>query len=386
MSLRAAGGERALLELATAFDSQGYDVDLVVVKPNGHYLEQIQDKLRIVSLGKVRIIATFPAFIRIILTFPAFMRYLKRETPYAVIATDDLTHLSLLIAKLISHTRFKAFLRIGNVFSILQKNYTRSKYLLVPFPSKLLYKKADGYIAVSEGVAEDAAKTFNIPRERIPVIFTPKNISLLRTRSRQLPEHPWFKDGSDPLIVFVGRLRKQKDIPTLLRAFQIVRQSQNTRLIICGIGREEQRLKEIATDLRITDNISFVGFVENPYAYMGHADIYVLSSLWEGLPNSLIEALVCGIAVIAADCHAGPRELLAPSSNPKKRITSGVEYAEFGVLFPVGGVHELASALSELLQNQSLRKKYKQKSLQRGNDFDFDKSFLEFEKIITQDV
>jgi hypothetical protein len=52
----------------------------------------------------------------------------------------------------------------------------------------------------------------------------------------------------------------------------------------------------------------------------------------------------------------------------------------------VGGVHELASALSELLQNQSLRKKYKQKSLQRGNDFDFDKSFLEFEKIITQDV
>jgi glycosyltransferase involved in cell wall biosynthesis len=103
---------------------------------------------------------------------------------------------------------------------------------------------------------------------------------------------------------------KQKDFPTLLRAFAQLRQTRHARLLILGEGEERQMLEALSARLGVNEDVSLPGFVENPYPYMVNASVFALSSRWEGLPTVLIEVLYCGTPVVATDCPSGPREIL----------------------------------------------------------------------------
>ncbi|MCZ6872143.1 MAG: glycosyltransferase, partial [bacterium] len=122
--------------------------------------------------------------------------------------------------------------------------------------------------------------------------------------------HPWFEPGCPPVLLAVGRLAKQKDFGTLLRAFARLRRSQPARLLILGEGPERPALETLVRELGLEQDVRLPGFVDNPYAYMARASAFVLSSLWEGLPTVLVEALFCGAPVVATDCPSGPREIL----------------------------------------------------------------------------
>jgi glycosyltransferase involved in cell wall biosynthesis len=199
------------------------------------------------------------------------------------------------------------------------------------------YPRADTVIAVSRGVARDVATLAGIPLDRIHVVPNPVVTAELLTMAAAAVDHPWFAPGAPPVIVGAGGLRRQKDFPTLLRAFARIRRQKLLRLVVLGEGRQRGRLESLAKELGIADDFSLPGFVTNPYAYMSKSSLFVLSSLWEGSPNVLTEALAVGTPVVATDCESGPREIL--------------QGGRYGALVPVGDVDALARAMGETLDN-----------------------------------
>jgi glycosyltransferase involved in cell wall biosynthesis len=196
------------------------------------------------------------------------------------------------------------------------------------------YPKADSIIAISNGVATDLADTTGIERESIDVIHNPAFSPDIQSKSKESVSHRWF-DIDTPVVIAVGSLTQQKDFSTLLRAFSVLRERQDAHLLILGEGELREELKSLASELGIATAVDMPGFVDNPYAYMRQADVFVLSSKWEGFGNVVVEALACGCPVVSTDCPSGPAEILANG--------------EYGSLTPVGDETALAAEIETVL-------------------------------------
>jgi glycosyltransferase involved in cell wall biosynthesis len=154
-------------------------------------------------------------------------------------------------------------------------------------------------------------------------------------KAHQPLEHPWFQAGQPPVILGVGRLEEQKDFPTLLKAFALLRKKVNARLVILGEGKLRAVLETLIQELGIENHVQLAGFTSNPYAFMKRADVFVLSSVLEGLPTVLIEAMALGTPVVSTDCKSGPKEI--------------TEHAGYGTLVPIQNPEALALALEKTL-------------------------------------
>jgi len=148
-----------------------------------------------------------------------------------------------------------------------------------------------------------------------------------------------------------GRLVPQKDFATLLKAFAEVRAKLDSRLVLLGEGEERSSLERMARQLGIGGDVWMPGYVPNPYAMMSRAAVFVLSSVWEGLPTVLIEALACGTPVVSTDCPNGPAEIL--------------ENGRYGPLVPVGDHSALGRAIISSLETSTDRDKL----TRRAQDF-----------------
>jgi glycosyltransferase involved in cell wall biosynthesis len=148
-------------------------------------------------------------------------------------------------------------------------------------------------------------------------------------------DHPWFGPGQPPVVIGVGSLTKAKDFETLIRAFGKVRATIPARLVILGEGEERKNLELLVKSLGLLEDVELTGFVENPFAYMSRATVFVLSSRWEGFGLVLAEALACGTPAISTNCPSGPSEIL--------------EDGKLGRLVAVGDVEGLAKEILEQL-------------------------------------
>ncbi|MEN3001831.1 MAG: glycosyltransferase [Armatimonadota bacterium] len=173
--------------------------------------------------------------------------------------------------------------------------------------------------------------------------------------AQQPVEHPWFQDSSMPIVLSVGRLSPQKDFATLIRAIAQVNRHMPCRLIILGKGEQRAELERLVEQLGLQQRVWMPGFDPNPYRYMARATLFVLPSRWEGSPNALVEALACGIPVIATDSPGGAREIL--------------EDGRWGILTPVGNPEALAEAILQTLQRPVDREALRR----RAQDFSVDK-------------
>lgn len=93
-----------------------------------------------------------------------------------------------------------------------------------------------------------------------------------------------------------------------------------------------KNIQKLTKNLQLKDDVLFLGFKNNPFKYIAKADLFVLSSLWEGFPNVLIEAMVCGLPIISTGCRSGPREILAPTY--RNKVKNDYYKAEYGVIIP----------------------------------------------------
>jgi glycosyltransferase involved in cell wall biosynthesis len=170
-----------------------------------------------------------------------------------------------------------------------------------------LYSRADAIICPSHAIAQDAATNFRIPRSKLVHIYNPVDAQYVRQLAAVGPS-PYF--GPGPQLVAVGRLSREKGFDLLLEAMPAVREKlPAVRLAILGDGYLFRELNHRAKCLGLADIVRFYGFQPNPWPFIKHADIFVLSSRNEGLPNVLLEAMVLGKPIVAADC-SGIGELL----------------------------------------------------------------------------
>jgi glycosyltransferase involved in cell wall biosynthesis len=183
------------------------------------------------------------------------------------------------------------------------------------------------------------------------VIYNPVDTDHIKTLATAPLEHPWFAPGAVPVVLSAGRLTRQKDFPSLLRAFAQVRQSRPARLVILGEGEERTSLETLARELGCRDDIALPGFVPNPYPYMAAAGVFVLSSAWEGFGNVLIEAMALGVPVVSTDCPSGPAEILGRG--------------RYGTLVPVSDVDALARAIATTLDQPPEARR----SIERASSF-----------------
>ena len=362
-----------MVEIANAFVDRGQEVDLLVMKPVGDLADKVDSRIRVISLDAGRIIFSLPKLVS----------YLRRERPSTLLSVDEHTHVLSLVARPLAGVQTRIVLRMGNMLSILAKRY-EGKAKILPFFAKRLFKKADGIIANSRGVADDVIAVTGIDPFRVRVIFNPKSRQEIIQKASESVDNEWLTHKNMPVIVAVGRLRVQKNFPLTIRAFAEVVKTVPSRLIILGAGREGGRLQTLIDTLGCKDSILLAGYSDNPYAWMKKADVYVAASLWEGLPNALLEAMVCGLPSIAADCDSGPREILAPDTDYRKRLAvgDGVEYAKSGALFAVNDEAALTEALKRFLTDPALRQKYAAAGSERSKDFDSDDIVSEYARVM----
>lgn len=299
-NLNGGGTERVMLNLAQGFVEQGLKVDLVLVRAEGSLLSQVPPKVRLVVLGNRRLL----------LSIPALARYLLRERPKTILCGQEDTNVVALCVRRLTRVSTRVVVGVHNTLSRESKNATLWKRRLTPYLVRWFYPWADAIVAVSKGVAEDLVY-LGLPQNSIDVIYNPVVTPSLFEKVHKPLEHSWFSPGQPPVILGVGRLEKQKDFPTLIRAFAYVQQQRPARLVILGEGPERKYLEAMVEEIGLTENVALPGFVTNPYAYMAKAAVCVLSSIWEGLPTVLIEAMAGGTPVVSTDCESGPAEILA---------------------------------------------------------------------------
>ncbi len=239
---------------------------------------------------------------------------------------------------------------------------------------KFASQKADITVSLSKMVGKDLIDNFSINPNKITTIYNHVDRELLE---RQESNSKLKLDPSKKYVVTMGRLHPQKGQWHLIKAFKkVANDCPDLNLLILGDGPLKSELKALIKDLRLEDRILMPGYITSPHSYFQDCEIFVLSSMYEGLGNVLLEAETYGLPIISTDCQFGPREILAPNSDLSS-YASDIEFGEYGILVPVDESYDikdetklsseetkLADAIRLLHTDKSLREKYVKKSLE----------------------
>jgi glycosyltransferase involved in cell wall biosynthesis len=294
--------DRIAKNLLPGIAQAGYPVDLLKIGRHGPYLDAAQpDNLRVIEFNTRHVYTALPELIG----------YLQEVRPEVLFTDKDRVNRTAILAVALSGVDIRMVLRSGTTVSINLASRSRFDRFVQSNSMRYLYRRAYAILTPSEGAADDFAKTIGLPRDRITAvpspIITPR---FLQQLDRPL-DHPWFQPGEPPVILGAGELCRRKDFTTLIRAFALLADSRDCRLMILGKGRARDTLEQEVSRLGIEDRVSLPGFVETPYPYMKRASLFVLSSLWEGMGNVLVEAMAAKTPVVSTNCPSGPGELLS---------------------------------------------------------------------------
>lgn len=343
------GAEKALVALANQLSAEGWRIELVLMTNKGPLAKTLGPAVALFDLR----CASFRAA-----TWALARYYVSRE-PSVILTSLYATGLAALAARLISRHRPKILIGAHNSLEakVAHPDNAKDKWLLMPM-CRLLFPLADGFVAVSKGVAHELETQLRLPREKIRAIYNPVITDELMRQSAEPLSHPWLKDPPSrrfKTLVSVGRLVEQKGYDILLHAFALARRELDCRLIIVGGGPLQGELENTAQGLGIRDEVDFAGWQTNPFKFVSSADLFVLSSRWEGLANVLIEALACGPPVVSTNCRYGPEEIL--------------EAGRYGALAAVDDPSDLAAKIVSSLRQSPNKTTERAARLSRALDF-----------------
>lgn len=344
-SMNGGGAERVVLNTIRHIDRSRFEPALALLRNKGDYLEMLPPDVSVYDLKTARSrYAILP-----------IARVIRRNRPDVVVSAAAYINATIYMATKIS----------GHDLHLVMWSHTfesknmRQASPLIRLLSRWFYAKAEIVIALTGEISKDLQENFNLPSNKIRVIPNPIDLKGVQSQSKESVEDPWFQEEvrrDFPLIIAVGSLVRAKGFPCLLHAFAKVRESLKVRLVILGRGKELQELKALSEDLNIAQEIAFLGFESNPYKYMAKADLFVLSSLWEGFPSVLLEAMACGIPIVSTACSSGPDEILTPGVN--------------GLLVSPADCEALAEAISKVIRDEQMRQRFSAAAQEKVVEFD----------------
>ncbi|MCC7233213.1 MAG: glycosyltransferase [Bacteroidia bacterium] len=350
-SFRMGGAEKTAVTLSNAFSAWGHTVDLITLQGEGAFGSLASPTVNIVTLGKRR--ARFAVF--------PMMAYLKKNRPDAIIVMQPHIQLLVLIASRFVRSKCRVIVNEQSTFS---KNVSESERL--GWMMKQIYRycigRSDAVVAVSSAGAGDLKKVFPFLKSKIRIIYNP-----LGFPGENGNTDPVLIPKRDlPLILGAGRLSPEKDFSTLITAFSMVVKSTPARLIIAGEGPERNMLELLTERLGCRESVTFPGYVGDMQSLYQEADVFVLSSRYEGLPLVLVEALAAGNKIVATDSPGGTSEILAAG--------------KFGELVPVGDSSKMAASILNQLSHSGGR----EIRIARSKDFYADRIAAQYIELVTQ--
>ncbi|MGJ8624634.1 MAG: glycosyltransferase [Yoonia sp.] len=287
------GAERIFLRLANHFAERGHDVHFIVNTADGPLRGLLSDKVHLHVLGVSRAH-------RAVMRLAAYLR--ANDTPVLISAMTRTNLVALTAAKL-ARTNTKIIVCERNQYTTFSKGFRPLLRMVITGMVRWLYPTAAAVIGNTSEVTRDIAQVARLDDSKVGVINNPAPAIEQLVAARSAPaDHPWLHD-TKPVAVAIGRLVPQKDYETMLRAVAL--SGPDLRLIVLGTGSDHDALVVRADTLGIGDRVDFVGFQMDRFAYLVAADIFLISSVTEGFPNALIEAVAAGIPCVSTDCAGG---------------------------------------------------------------------------------
>ena len=320
-----AGVPLAQIRFARALADKGHDVDLLIGRIDPQY--QLPDVTGVTVLklnrGNVRG-----------MLIPLW-RYLRTSRPDVVFSAEDHLNTIVLLAAIASGSKAK--------ISGSSRVTPFDTYSSVPFTKRWVLKqlmgavmwRADALTCVSKDMVEQYRRVFDSPPH--VSVYNIVDDKHSRSRMEEPVEHDWFIRKEGPVLVAAGRLAPWKGFADLIHAMKELSRRRQVRLVILGDGPLRSDLEVLIVDLGLSEVVSLQGYVENPLRFFEGADVFVLSSHVEGLPNVLVEAMMCGCTPVSTDCPTGPREVL--------------QDGKYGYLVPMRDPVALAAGIEQALDN-----------------------------------
>lgn len=351
--LRYGGAERVSIYLANEFVSRGFTVDVVLMEAAGDLLPLLNPAVGVIDLGVARMRGLFGPL----------ASYLRTARPAALVSNMwPLTACAVAAARWVARRHGTRVVVVEhNNWTLQSRQDSPLLRTLRKISMRLLFPLAAGRVGVSRGVALDLERHAYLASGSVQCIYNP--VTGVQRGAVQISDGATIQawaNGTHQKLLAVGVLQPQKRFDWLLEAFSRLEPDGQARLLILGDGPERAMLEAMVTKLGLENRVSMPGFVDNPAAYYAHADLFVLSSEYEGLSLVLVEALEQGTPVVAMDCPSGPREVL--------------ENGKFGALVPVGDVEALAAAMQKALNEPHDREALKR----RAQDFSVDKAAVAY--------
>ena len=334
------GADRVTSILLQYLDRNKYEVSLLLMKKEGEHLVNIPSDVKIFH-SQAKNLWFF---------LPYLSKSIRSYSPDVVFSIDGGVNIPLgMLAFLNPRRKWKCILSERNILFPPGKNKLKRSMML--YAKRIFYRFADELTAVSIGVSDDMRKLLSMPSREIKIVDNPVVEQGMLLQAKETVEHPWFADNGDtPVIVHAGRFVYQKDHATLITAFSILREKMKCRLFLLGDGPLQDFIKQKAIKLGVEQDVYFAGFDLNPFKYFSKCDLFVLSSLHEGMPGVLIQAMACGAPAVSTNCPSGPDEIIdRPGEN--------------GILVPVNNPEALAEAMAKVLSNKALSETLRKNSV-----------------------
>jgi glycosyltransferase involved in cell wall biosynthesis len=316
----------AQYRFARALAAAGHKVDLIIGRVDPHLEVPPASGVNIITLDRPKVRH---------LMAPLW-RYLRRVRPDIVFSAEDHLNALVLVTALLARSTAK--------ISGSSRVRPFDTYSNVPFAKKwwlkqlmrLVSPRADVLTCVSRDMVCQYRQVF--PSASHVCVYNIVDDAAAREQMAAPLDEPWLTDAATPVLIAAGTLQPWKGFADLIDAVGILeRRGRKARLIILGEGPLHASLEEQVHDLGLSHAIKLPGFTDNPLRYFARANAFVLSSQVEGLPNVLVEAMMCGCTPVATDCPTGPREVL--------------QDGRYGYLVPVGDTAALAAAIEQAIDH-----------------------------------
>jgi glycosyltransferase involved in cell wall biosynthesis len=362
-SLAGGGAERSAVQILNALDDERWERWMFLFAREGPFLSDLSPSIQLADAT-----ASSSRWER----WRALRRFVRRVRPDVVVAF--LSYFSVLCAARAAGVRARVVFILETPLSAFladtdyrwSRPWNRRAFAAV---TRVGCRAADLVVTTSRGVADDLVQSFGVSSERVRVVPNPVDLSAIAAAAQEPLDPADTALWTPPVIVAAGRLAEVKNYPLLVEALSVLRQRTAARLFILGQGDQEPALRKLIEARGLGEVVHLCGFQGNPWKYIARADVFVLTSRYEGFGNVLVEAMACGVPVVATS-SPGSRDI----------VNSGAD----GLLVERHEPAAVAAALDRVLSDAALRRRMSETARRHAERYRTESVALAYDRVLTE--